>query len=386
MRNLIFGLARPMMRMLGRDERGAIGVLIGVLIAGGVLLGVGALVIDVGRLYQNRAELQNGADAAALAVARSCALGSCDPTVAANYATANASSLTGHEANVDCVIGSLSSLSLGTCPTSGSTLVNCPPAPASPPANGGYVDVHTSTRTPSGTLLPPALSATLLGITTYKNGVNVKACAQAEWGPPSSANTIAFTISACTWDQATQGGTKFGSPPPYPPNPLPDPSVDQVLQLHGSPGNTNPQGCPTEPAGADGPGNFGWTDDSGSCSVNINNGTYGGNTGTSVSQDCAQAIYNDWLNKTVVFVPVYVTVGGTGTNSVYTLKGFGAFVITGFRLPGTSYSPASDWLNPANNCTGDNFCINGFFTQKLIPSTGSLGGQNLGADVIELTG
>ena len=45
MRELIFRLARPMMRLLGRDERGAIGVLIGVLIGGGVLLGMGALAI-----------------------------------------------------------------------------------------------------------------------------------------------------------------------------------------------------------------------------------------------------------------------------------------------------------------------------------------------------
>ena len=48
MRNLIFGLARPMLRLLGRDEEGAIGVLVAIFIAGGVLLGMGALVIDVG--------------------------------------------------------------------------------------------------------------------------------------------------------------------------------------------------------------------------------------------------------------------------------------------------------------------------------------------------
>ncbi len=35
------------------------------------------MVIDVGQLYQERAELQNGADAAALAVAKSCISGTC---------------------------------------------------------------------------------------------------------------------------------------------------------------------------------------------------------------------------------------------------------------------------------------------------------------------
>ena len=42
-----------------------------------VLLGVGALVIDVGALYAERRQLQNGADAAALAVAADCAEGDC---------------------------------------------------------------------------------------------------------------------------------------------------------------------------------------------------------------------------------------------------------------------------------------------------------------------
>ncbi len=65
------------------------------LIGGGVLTGMGALVVDVGQLYQERAELQNGADAAALGVAKSCALGTCTPAVAAQLADANASSLTG---------------------------------------------------------------------------------------------------------------------------------------------------------------------------------------------------------------------------------------------------------------------------------------------------
>lgn len=376
MRNLIFGLARPMMRLLGRDERGGVAVIVGVLLGGGVLLGMGAMVIDVGRLYQNRAELQNGADAAALAIARTCALGSCNPGVAPTYANGNASALTGNLAGVDLVCGT----GMGTCPGSTTAIYDCP----APPANGAnFVDVHTSTRTPSGTLLPPALARALLGNGSY-SGTNVKACAQAEWGPPSGANSIAFTISACTWDQATSLGTNFAPPPPYPPNP--NPSYDQVLRLHGSPGNTNPQGCATEPAGADGPGNFGWTDDSGNCSVTVSNSTYGGSTGTSVSKDCAQALYNYWVNRTLIFVPVYVTVGGTGTTSIYTLKGFAGFVVTGFRLPGSQYSPASDWLNPKNNCKGNDFCINGFFTQALIPSTGTVGGQNLGANIIQLTG
>jgi Flp pilus assembly protein TadG len=366
MRNLIFGLARPMMRLLGRDEEGAIGVLVAIFIAGGVLLGMGALVIDVGRLYQNQAELQNGADAAALGVAKSCASGACNAGLAGGYANANASNLTAGQAAVDLVCGT-GSLGAGCV----SPLLTCP---ANPAASTNYVDVRTSTGTPSG-LLPPVFARTLLGNGSY-SGTNVKACAQAEWGPPATASTIAFTISACEWDDATNQGASFAPPPPS----LPASSFDQVLKIHTTSSST---GCPTEPAGADAPGNFGWTDDTGNCSVTISSGSYGGSTGTSVSQDCKTALQNDQANKTLIFIPVYTKVTGTGTNAVFTLKGFAAFVITGYHLPGFS---VSDWLNPSNDCNGSDFCINGYFTQGLVPSSGSIGGPNLGASIIVLSG
>jgi hypothetical protein len=385
MRELILGLARPLLRLAGRDERGVVGVLVAVLIGCGVLLGMGALVIDLGQIYQNRAELQNGADAGALAIADACALGgACTNAsslpLATHFATANASGLTGHEAAVGVICGSGS---LGACQggASGSDMVDCPPPP---PAGTNYVDVNTSTLTPSGPLLPPFFARLLLGNGSY-NGTNVKACAQAEWGPPSSGNTIAFTISACSWYAYTNDGKTFAPPPPYPPNPLPDPSLDHILYEHGSPNSTT-GGCPLDnQSGADAPGNFGWTNDSGTCSTIISgSGSYSGQTGTPATADCQTVIYNDWLNKTLVYVPVYETVGGTGSSTTYTLLGFAAFVITGYHITGSFKE--DDWLNPANKCTGNQFCIYGYFTQGLIPSTGGTGGNGLGATIVKLTG
>jgi Flp pilus assembly protein TadG len=380
MRELIFRLARPMMRVLGRDERGAMGVLIAVLIGGGVLLGMGALAIDVGQLYQNRAELQNGADAGALAVADSCALGTCTTGIANQYATGNASKLTGYHAAVNLVCGS--GTGMAACPAGAGAMYDCP---ANPAAGANYVDVHTSTLTASGsTLLPPMFARALLGNSGYA-GTNVKACAQAEWGPPTSANTIAYTISACSWYVYTNNGTNFAQPPPYPPNTVPAPSYDHILFEHGSQGSKT-TGCPPyQPSGQDGPGNFGWTTDSGNCSTFINNGSYGGFTGARASGSCQTVIQNAWANKTVVYLPVYSAITGTGSNQTYTLLGFAAFVITGYHITGSFKAP--DWLNSANNCTGNNFCIDGYFTQGLIPSTGGLdGGHGLGASIVKLTG
>lgn len=380
MRELMLGIARPLLRLFGRDERGAIGVLVAILIGGGVLLGMGALAIDVGQLYQNRAELQNGADAAALAVADSCALGNCAPDLAAQYATANASQLTGYKAGVDLVCGSGTGMT--ACPASTGTMVDCPPAP--PAGTHYYADVHTSTRTGGGsTLLPPVLARTLVGNGSYP-GTNVKACAQAEWGNPSTANTIAFTISACSWYVYTSDGSSFAQPPPYPPNTAPVASQDHILFEHGSQGSKT-TGCPPyQPSGQDAPGNFGWTDDSGSCSTFISAGSYGGSTGASASGDCQTALQNDWANKTLVYLPVYSSISGTGAGVTYTLLGFAAFVVTGYHITGSFKAP--DWLNSANNCTGSDFCIDGYFTQGLIPSTGSLGGTDLGVGIVELTG
>lgn len=372
MRNLTSGLARRLQRVR-RDDRGAVAVIVAVLLAT-VLLGMCAMVIDVGQVYQNRAELQNGADAAALAVAKSCATATCDTSQAGTYADSNASALTSHEAQVDAICGTST---LGACLAPDGKITDCPAPPASV---AGYVDVHTSTDSPAGPFLAPVFAQLLLGNSTY-DGTTVHACAQAAWGGPAALSTVAVTFSACEWDLATQNGQQFAEPPPYPPHNLPAASYDQVLKLHTTSSNTS---CPTEPAGADAPGNFGWTDDpNGNCTITISNGSYGGDTGNGVSKACKAALAADQANKTLVYVPIYVSVGGTGTNSVYVLQGFAAFVITGYSLPGAF---ASDWLNPANNCSGSDKCINGYFTQALIPESALPTGKNLGAIVISLTG
>ena len=58
-------------------------------------------------------------------------------------------------------------------------------------------------------------------------------------------------------------------------------------------------------------------------------------------------------------------------------------MVTGYKLPGAS---ASDWLNPANSCSGSNKCINGYFTTGIMPGGSSPGGAYLGAAVIRITG
>jgi Flp pilus assembly protein TadG len=58
-----------------KDERGAIGVVVALLMI--PLMGFAAIAIDVSAMYAERPQLQNGADAAALAIAQDCAVDSC---------------------------------------------------------------------------------------------------------------------------------------------------------------------------------------------------------------------------------------------------------------------------------------------------------------------
>ena len=55
-----------------RSERGAIAVLVTVLMGGGVLTGMGALAVDIGQLWAEREQLQSGAVSAALGLAKGC--------------------------------------------------------------------------------------------------------------------------------------------------------------------------------------------------------------------------------------------------------------------------------------------------------------------------
>ncbi len=374
MRDLITGLVRPMLRMLGRHERGGVAVLVAVLMGGGVLIGMGALVVDVGQIYQNRAELQNGADAGAFAVAKTCVLGTCDPTVATSEAVSNASALTGHQAGVLLVCGSGT---LGACPATTGTTGAITDCPANPAAGINYVDVHTETKTSGGSLLPPVFAKTLVGAQNY-NGTTVFACAQVEWGAAEQSNSLALTISYCAWSALTSGNQFNTLIPVYLKN------------------NNNPTAKPCSgPAGSNVPGGFDWlqTTSNTVCTAIIDlttNTTYN-NTGNNVSAACKQALVN-YVNAynagqpITVYIPIFDATSGTGNNATYTIIGLAGFVITGFNnLPGGG-SPTSD--GPTNTlCTGSAPCIEGYFKPGIDPVSNDFGtGTNFGAITIKLTG
>jgi Flp pilus assembly protein TadG len=369
MRNLVPPFVRPMMRLLRTDDRGAFGVLIGMLLATGVLLGMAALTIDVGTLYQERAELQNGADAGSLAVAKSCVAGTaCTPGTAATYANLNAKD--GVSA-VTLVCGHDLKGGLPSCPASSGTMVDCPSAPS---AGTNYVDVHTATRTSGGSsLLPPVFARALAGNASYQ-GTTVLACARAMWGPAvQSSNSLAMTLSLCAWNQAT-GGT----PPTF--------GTDVRIFVRDAPS------APTC-AGLSAPGEFGWLNDIGGCSAAIdltqNGYAAGSDPGKNLSKACQDALTSYVANQTPIFIPVFDTTTGTGSGATYHLVGLAAFILTGYAnmnpLKDAIPAPFTKGSCPNGGTTPS--CIYGHFTQALVPvSTTVGGGTYFGAAAIKLAG
>jgi len=383
-------LVRPLTRLLGRDDRGAIGVIIAVLVAGGVLLGSAALVIDVGQIYQNRAELQNGADAAALAVARQCeqTQGPCVQLTAQGtalgYANSNASALTQDTAGIFVVCGSggLNSCSSGIY---GNGLTSCP----KDPTNGAnFVDVLTETTLKSGsTLLPPIFARTIVGNSTY-TGTTVKACAQAQWGGALQSDSLALTLSLCQWQDLTgSGGSGFGTP--------------VAVFIKGK-----AKQC-AGPAGQNMPGGFDWLQQTSSSActayIDLTTNTTVTNTGNNVSSACKIALSNDVdaaiAGKPVtVFVPVFgcdqstpawCPVTGTGSNAQYAVVGLAGFEILGYaNIPGMQDKGTNSACTSVPGPGGNAPCIEGQFSPGLDPVAKQVTPTPgpFGANGIKLTG
>jgi Flp pilus assembly protein TadG len=368
MRRMTFSVRRG-------DDRGAVAALVAVLLSSGALLGMAALSVDVGQLYAERRQVQNGADGAALAVARDCAnpATTCDTStggLARTMANANANdSSTG----VTYVCGT-GRAGIPACPAnSGPVLTQC----LTPSTTGdGYIRVVTTTRTAGGgTLLPPTFARALAGNAGY-SGTQVRACAQAAWGGESSGSALPLTISQCEWNAATANGTSYATPPPYPPYP----AGEVALKLHSTSDTTG--GCSTSGSGSLIPGGFGWLDSAGCQTTSTAGGWVNSDPGVSASS-CADQLAA--LVGTLLYLPVFDQATGTGSGGQYHIKGFAAFYLSGYVLPGahpTTVNPPGT----VTKCKGSDKCIYGWFTQGLVPTGGSIGGPSMGAKVVALTG
>jgi hypothetical protein len=332
-------------------ERGAVAIITAISLV--VLLLFAALAIDVGLMYEERAQLQSSADAAALAVAQDCAAGSpCLPaamlTRAHQYAVANVRDTT---VEVDQPVKT---------------------------SNAVKVTVHSLDSDGAGSL------ALNFGFVTGQNEAAVAAAATASWRAPYRGTAaLPFIFSRCDFH--------LGAGP-------------QVLQMHSGnnrngDGNNDGNGKTKKSDGTDMeecgykatsghnlPGGFGMIDSS-ACQavIEIGQKSYS-DPGNSIPGECKTKL--SALKGKTVLLPIYNDLGQTGNNGWYRPDGWAAFKLLGWNFPSTSESNTTPGATCTNPCTG----VVGEFvrfvgldeTEFELPETGDPTPTDYGAVVVGL--
>ena len=305
------------------------------------LMGCLAISVDVGALYGERAQLQNGADAAALAVAAACVkqLPSCaaPQQTATKYSGGNA--------------------------LDGTTTAFAPTFPTS-----HSVTVNVQSLNPDGTSGVSHPFANLLGI----GSTPVHASATAEWGSLSGGNVLPLSLAYCDFTSA----------------PL---NTRVLVQYDENKPCKGPTGQPIK-------GGFGWLDQTpGQCTsfVDLSNPNVGSNPGLDPPSNCTSMFST--LKGTTVLIPVYdcshtlnsanCANGTNGQKGIFHIYAFAAFTVTGWKFTGSGNSIMNNPDPLAPPCTGNCRGIQGFFQEWVAPSDAGnwlIGGPHLGADIVRL--
>ena len=329
-------------------ERGVVAPLTALLMV--VLLGMAAFAVDVGSMYSEHAQLQNGADAAALGIAQACAKDStssdCAGPVAAATTLADNNALDG--------------------------ATNVPTATVDLGAR--TVNVTTQSQDTSGNNHFSLTFARALGIQT----ADIQASAQATWSPPNNGGGFPLAFSDNCWDLS--GSTPTGG----------------LQKISWKPGIT----C-TDASGHTIPGGWGWLTQSSPCYATTQSGSssIGSDPGNNFPSGC-QSVLQGWVDTlngggTVkVLFPVFDTATGSGNTGTFHIIGYATFNIVGWKFgnngsPYAYHNTTSDLGNSNLSCGGGNDrCIIGqFIKYQTIGTAGGGGGsgQDLGTLDIHLS-
>ena len=300
------------------SEKGAAAIIVAVLMV--VLMGCAAIAVDVGAMYAEKAQLQNGADAAALAIANNCGNGACGNSTGTAQSFANNNTNDG------------SSGAAVSFPTSNS------------------VKVVTTARAAGSTTDGFSLFfARALGF----NSTQIPATAVATWGTPSKGTTLPWTVSECVYKkylspsqlaQLSSTGNFTG-----------DPAPTHILMRYDQNVPTV-DGCAAQNGYQ--PGGFGWLRTDTGCTTNID---LAANVSGQPGNHFPNATGCDSLLATLMdqptLIPLFSSATGNGSNAVYSLIGFAAFKVTGYKFSGSV--AVNDSLAPS--CTGNCRGLQGYF-------------------------
>lgn len=324
-------------------ERGAAGVMVAVIML--VLIGAGALAVDTGQIYAERAQLQNGADAGAIAVLDACHPSGCTQAQAEAVAQALANSNSNDESS------------------------NVYEVDMSVP---NQVTVRTTTRdgTSGAGFLRQMFSAAL-----NAPPATVGAHATAALTPPGSGSGFPLAISNKCYNLSTAS------------------SAGVVQKISYKPGGT----C-TGPSGTQIPGGWGWLDQSSPCEATTEVGTndVGSDPGNNPPSGC-QAILLQWKTTILaggevkVAFPIFNDATNQGQNGEFTVIGYATFKVWGWKFGNNRVyefrNTATDpGMTSALACTaGQDRCLIGQFVKyESIGSFTGTPGAYLGTTVAHL--
>ncbi|MGB3829837.1 MAG: pilus assembly protein TadG-related protein, partial [Ornithinimicrobium sp.] len=282
-------------------ERGAVAVVVALLMV--PLLALAAIAIDVAAIYADRQQLQTGSDAAALAIAQTCATGPCDQASASQTATS-------------------------------------------------FVQANKNDASASATAELTTSQATVRAVTTREHffapvlGVeqtDIGAESTVGWGAPTGGTSVLpVAFSLCEWqEQLAANGGELSE------------TTLQTIYFTKSSDTT----C-TGNSGNLVPGGFGWlTPDAGTCNATTGaGGILYSDPGESVPSGCTTADFADAQYETVL-LPLFDQYDGSGSSAIYRIYGYAAFKVTGYHFVG-QYS----W-NAGGSCKGNARCLQGYFVE-----------------------
>lgn len=306
-------------------DRGVVAVLVAILMV--PLMGFVAISVDMAATYAEKQQLQNGADAAAMAIAQDCARDDCrSPRVTAqSFAEDNSND--------------------------GEAVADVDPIPS--PSTGRVTVTNDGVR--------EHWFAPVLGI----NSTDIHTTARAGWGAPIGGTaSLPLVFSWCEFKIQTGGG-------------MPSSTTPHTIELP----KKSETGC-NGPSGNPVPGGFGWVDpvtedDELMCNVTSRIGQrLSSDPGKNVPCTAGQLAA---LQGATVLLPIFEQAGGQGTNAWYEVYGYAAFKITGYFF-GTKYQ----WNAP---CSQPDHCIRGYFT-KFVDTSGDIDysatAPKMGAMVVSL--
>lgn len=357
---------------LNEDHGGTI-VFVAILLV--VLLGIVALAVDVGAIYQERRELQNGADAAALAIAEDCARDVIDCALAGIEGTLQAG--TGKEyADANARDGAAAVHSVDLDLTEAEVTVNL----FTEDADGGNWLQHWF--------------APILDVDESQVG----ATATAAWDVnPSDLNVFPLAFCKGTFMELTQDKNNYGPPAYHVFYKTPGDKVEETaIECELEDGDTYP-------------GGFGWLDIEvdGDCQVVASDDEwYDGSTGNAMPSKASWNNCEDVIKTKVdevkaaggeaaepcsepdpdvkpLLVPIFDDWAGTGMDSgKFHIPGFGAFCPTGYRFSGNKSHPPP----PDKPCIHhQNRCVRGWFTKWVdFEDAVAGGGEDFGVTTFSL--